>query len=320
MPSEPPVAPAFELRRAFGSETRSVLALLPELAAGEALLPPAFLVAHLCGEPARLLGAAAFEPRLLPVLEPGFRGLLRVLPAWRRRGIGRALLAALRDEVAAWQVPRLLSWRPEPEGGDAVAFQRACGGRVGPVVHRFLGAAGTTLPACRRIVGTLAERGRVPHAWRLEPLGARPLEPVAVLHAGAFDAAPAAALALMQHDLQDELTRRLSVALWDEAGGCAGYLLAGPARAGAEGAAPEAAVEVRFWAAAPGRRHGMVAALLLERFITRLVEAGLEHAVYECQSLARAPLNVAMRSGALALGRRVGFVWDTAAAGRAAPR
>lgn len=293
-----------ELAWAGGAQTAAVLTLLPELVEGQARpLPPRFAVAHLAGAPSQLIGAAAFVPIMHHGPSPGFRGVVRVLPAWQRLGVGRALLARIAAEVLAWDVPHLQCWKAEPDG-DASGFMRALGFRVDYTLHHFLIDKSVVAPMSRRLVQRLRAGGRVPPGFALMPLHEAPRDLVVALHATEFNAGLKEAAAMLERVLGEPLVRDLSFALWDGRL-LAGYLLAGRHTDGLP--------EVRFWASDPRCRGGWAAALLLEAFVHCGVERGGHAAHYHCNANARAPLNVARRCGARQLELCRGWVLDLTA-------
>jgi GNAT superfamily N-acetyltransferase len=289
------------------AQTAAALALLPELAQAAAdapagaptPLPPRLAVAHRAGAPAELVGAAGFLPVVHERPTPGFRGQVRVLPHWRRRGLGRALLRRIADEVRAWDMPHLRAWQAEPED-EAGAFLRAMGFRSDFTLHHFLIEKTVVAPMCARLVDRLRAGGRVPPGMALLPLHEAPRGAVVQLHAAEFSAGHEAAAAMLARELADPLVRALSFALWD------GTVLAGYLLAGRHDGLPQ----VRFWASAPQLRGGWAAALLLDAFVRAGVDAGGDRAHYSCNANARAPLNVARRCGAQELPRTHGWVLD----------
>ncbi len=287
---------------AASDQTAAVLALLPELLDAEPL-PPRFAVVHRAGALSELVGAAAFVPTMRHGPSPGFRGLVRVLPGWQRRGAGRALVARLAAEVRAWDVPHLLAWQAEPEGA-ASAFMQALGGRIDYTLHHFLIDKTVAVPMCARLVRRLRDRGHVPPGWALLPLAQAPRAAVVALHAQEFNAGFEATAAMLARELADPRVSELSFALWDGQT-LAGYLLAGHS-ADAHGDLPE----VRFWASDPQLRGGWAAALLLEAFVRHASDLGGHTARYHCNANARAPLNVARKCGAREVELRHGWMLD----------
>ena len=298
----PPRAEPVAFAWATPGQTAAVLTLLPELI-DCAPLPPAFLVAHRAGAPSELLGAAAFVPAMRHAPSPGFRGLVRVLPGWRRQGIGRALVARLAAEVWAWDVPHLLAWQPEP-AGEASRVMQALGFRIDYTLHHFLIDKAIVLPACQERVRRLQARGRIPPGYGLHALAQVPRQAVVALHAQEFNADHEAAAVMLARELADPLVGALSFGLWN-GHTLAAYLLAG------RGA--DELPEVRFWASDRRLRGGWAAALVLEAFVRHASDRGGQVARYHCNANALAPLNVARKSGAQEIAVTQGWVLDLAA-------
>lgn len=268
-------------------QTAAVFALLPELM-GAQVLPPRFAVAHATGDPSCLLGAAAFVPMAGQGHLPGFRSQCRVLPAFRRRGVGRALMVELAAQARQWDASHLQSWEGLIEGPESV-FLRAAGFCPGLGVHYFVGEATATLARCQPLVAALRAHERVPTAFQLMPLVDVPLDAAALLFCSQFGGSPSAGREKISQVLKNELSRVLSFALWDGSV-LAGFLLAGT---------DEAMVQVKYWAVDPTFRHGWPAVLLLEHFIRTGAEMGIFHARYHCNDRTQATLNVARKSGAV---------------------
>lgn len=303
MPAETAKPPQpITLAWAAPDQTAAVLTLLPELIDTEPL-PPRFAVAHRAGAPSELVAAAAFVPAMRHGPSPGFRGLVRVLPGWQRRGIGGALVTRLAADVSAWDVPHLLAWQAEPEGV-ASHFMQALGFRIDYTLHHFLIDKTVVLPACRARVQRLQARGRIPPGYTVLALDQVPRAAVVALHAREFNAGFEATGAMLARELADPLVHTLSFALWN-GHTLAAYLLAGRGNDGLP--------EVRFWASDPLLRGGWAAALVLEAFVRHASDRGGLVARYHCNAHARAPLNVARRSGATEVDTTHGWVLDIAA-------
>lgn len=277
-----------------------MLALLPELATAAAL-PPSLLVAHPAREPSRLLGAAALVPQLRDPQSPGFPGLWRVLPAYRRGGIGRALLSALAVQARRWDIDHLHAWEPLAEGSEA-AFLRALGFRPQLCLYDFVSEGNATPALTHRLLTRLRNKGRLPPTAQLLPLAEAPLARCALLYSLHFGCPVSAALATLNAALADADARAVSVALLED-GKLLGFLLAAPAAD---------MMEVKFWICDPAWRHGWPALMLLDEFMRRLQAIGGQRARYACNEKTLATLNLARKSGAVAAGMRHAYVLDLA--------
>ncbi len=280
-------------------QTAAVLALLPELTAAEAL-PPTFTVAHAVGFPSRLLGAAAFVPRMQHAEWPGFSAYCRVLPAFRRQGVGQALMGRLAAEVTAWDVKHLHAAGTHEARGAESQFLTTLGFRPSGSIHHFVGDTASTLPMCQRLVQTLRDHGRIPGGFTVVPLAEAQEDSVAALFCRQFGGSLARARAEVKRALEEPIGQALSLALRDDQQ-LAGFLMA---REGKQ------MPEVSYWVSDPSYRQGWPAALLLEGFVKRLKDLGVAQARYCCSDRTRATLNVARKTGARLDAVRHGYVID----------
>ena len=285
-PAPASAAADFTITVAAADQTAAVLALLPELLVADTL-PATMFVAHAIGEPSRLLGAGAVETVVLHSHERGFHAQCRVLPAFRRAGIGRALVQRLGSQAAAWDAQQLMSWEAV-EDGPASLFMQALGFRVGYTLHHYMGLGTTSVPLFARRAARLRERERVPPGFNLLPLAELPRAPVIALHCREFGATRAGAATLLAQMLADPRAAALSSGLWDGRQ-LAGYLLGVPAGD---------ACELRFWASDPAYRSGWAATVLLEAFMQRGLESGFDRARFHCNDHMLATHRVARRVGA----------------------
>jgi GNAT superfamily N-acetyltransferase len=278
---------AYRVVGAAPDQTAAVLALLPELMSAQ-FLPPRFVVAHAADDAARLLGAAAYVPMVGRGHLPGFRSQCRVLPAFRRRGIGRALTARLGAEVLQWGVTHLHSWAGHRDGAE-VDFLKSVGGQAGLGMHHFVGDTAVSFSICRRLVTALIDHRRVPPACRLLPMADAPLDAVALLYCSQFGGSPTAARQMIEQVMAQEMGRSLSYALWD-GNMVAGFLLGG---AGAD------MPELKYWVTDPTIRTGWPAIMLLDAFLAKLSTLGIQRVRYHCNDKTQATLNAARKTGAV---------------------
>jgi len=287
--SRPVAGLVFDVSTAAVDQTAAVFALLPELLQATSL-PPRFIVANVAGDASRLLGAAAFVPQVQNADSPGFLTQCRVLPAFQRLGIGRALLGRLADEARAWEVPHLHAWSAHDDTSEPLGFLRAVGFRPGTAMHHFTLETALMRSASMRLQQGLRSRGRVPADAVPVPLARVPIEPVVALFCAEFGGSPAQARARIERTLAHSMGQELSSALWDGAT-LAGFFLAGASDT-------DGSPEVFFWASDRRFRHGWPAAVLLDEF-TRAMEAGGHvQARYYCNDRTRATLNLVRRTGA----------------------
>lgn len=268
--------------------------LLPELLSAEAW-PPTWWVAHLEGRPEALVAAGALVPRLRDPAAPAFPCLVRVLPGYRRLGIGRALIARLADDAARWDVDALSSW--EAHDGAEAAFLRATGFAPDLAVHHFVGEVAQALPLCAQREQALRARGRIPASIRLLPLHEASLDAVTGLYRSHVGGSDAAIRRRIEAALAEPSCRQLSVAAVDESG-LAGFLLAT-----LQGGVPMA----DLWISDPSRRFGWVALMTLHASLQRAADMRATHFRFHCNERAVATLNFARQCGARQVATNYGY-------------
>lgn len=268
------------------SEWSAGMTLLAPLAR-EHRLPPFAVGARLQAHPERLVGAAAFVPQLAGQRADAFKALVKVLPRWQRQGIGRALIHRLRQEAAAWNIPRLLSLAPLPAGA-STAFVQALGARRSLAMHHYLAETVATLPLMRSLLSKMHHRGRIPPNHCVVPLSDAPIDAVAALHAAYFGQSTASSTAALTQALDNEPGRSMSFAVWN------GQRVAGALIAGGSPDLPR----VDYWFSAPDFQHGWVALLTLAAFVEEAAARGITHGRFSCNEHTRATLNIARKVGA----------------------
>jgi GNAT superfamily N-acetyltransferase len=281
--------------------TLAALSLLPELMGAEALAPR-FLTAHPPNQPDRPLGAAAFVPRLRDLTHPGFRCIARVLPGFRRQGIGRALMQALVEEARRWNVPRLHAWRPVDERSLEAAALQSLGFQRLSTMHHFIGTVERALPAAARLEGSLRTRLRAPDAVSIVPLHEVPREQVVSLYQRQLGGSTASVGEHITQVLNDERARAISVAAWDGEK-LHGFMLL----------AMRDCPEADFWVSDLGRRNGWIAALTLHASLQRIDALGLREYRFHCNEHVQATMNFARRTKAVCVSRTHCLGLDVAA-------
>lgn len=272
---------------ADASLKHAALSLLPELVGAE-LLPSRLWIASARGRPAEVFGAAAFVPVLRDQQHPGFRCFVRVLPRYRRRGIGRSLLLQMLDEARRWDVPRLNAWWPVDENGPEAQVLRAMGFTRSSTMHYFTGEVAKALPASARFVAALRARGRVPAGVATVPLHEVPRHQVVALYQRLLGGSWASTEARITRVLEDSQARALSVAAWDSRR-LFGFMLM---------TLRDACPEADFWVSDPDQRNGWVAALTLQGALEQLAALGYGGYRFHCNEHVHATMNFARRSGA----------------------
>lgn len=279
----------YSVNQAAVDQTAAVFALLPELLSASAL-PSRFFIAHVTGDTSRLLGAAAFVPQVQNSISPGFSGQCRVLPAFQRLGIGRALVQRLADDARGWDVTQLLSWSQHEESDAATAFLRATGFRPGMAMHHFTLDTALMRASALRMYQSLNARGRIPANAMAVPLAQVPTERAAALLSCVFGDPLAHTRAKVERTLAHPMGRALSFGLWDGAT-LTGLMLAGASES-------DGIPEVFFLVSDPAQRSGWQPALLHEHFTRAMEEGGHAHARYRCNDRTPSSLNLVRRANA----------------------
>lgn len=268
-------------------EAAACLALLPD-AQG---LPAELLIARRGGE---FAGAAALIWRNWS--QPaGFPITVQVLPADRRKGVGRSLVAAA-VSLAAGETPGLWSLSPTAEDGAAAAFMGACGFVVQRRQHHFLADIAPLLDHLRPQVRRLRSHGHVPAEARIVPLAEAPLEEVGWLVSAEFGGGPVRALQRLERRGVNGAARsrseRSMVALQGDR--VAGVLLCG---------VKDGVGVVDGWITAPAWRNGWPNLLLFEAVLSRSQDDGLEEFRFHCDDAATHTLSLAKRCAATEVAR-----------------
>lgn len=289
----------FVVRKASFEQTTAVLSLLPELMSAE-ILPPNFIVAHSHDDPSRIVGAAAFVPKIHNTDWPGFIFHCRVIPAFRNQGIGKALIQCLATQVAAWDVDYLHTASTYDDDSSEANFLKRLGFSVSASMHHFVGDTTATLPMLQRMVKALYGRGRVPEGFVIKPLTEAEPNAVATLFCRQFGGSLANARCQVEQALKDPTGEKLSLSLSD-GNQLAGFLIASHDNTSAE---------VKYWVTDPVFGQGWPAALLLEGFVRQLQILGFSQGRYSCNDKTRATLNIARKTGAQLEFFRRSFVLD----------
>ena len=148
--------------------------LLPQMFTAEQ--SPDALVAIQRGTPPRLAGAAAsgtvHAPNAL-----GFPFWLHVVPAFRRRGVGRGLLAAVAGHCRG-RTPVLRALQPVPAGSRDAEFLTACGFTDFDEIRHFETGTRDFNTAMLRLCQKLERRGAIPATARVVRLRDAPADRV----------------------------------------------------------------------------------------------------------------------------------------------
>jgi GNAT superfamily N-acetyltransferase len=262
-------------------EARACLALLPEARDRSTDL----LIARLGGA---FAGAAALSWGNW-TLPAGFPLTLHVVPDVRRRGVGRALLAAAAD-LAVPETDGLWTFQPLPESGEAAAFLRACGFSPRRRQHVFEGHVEALLANITPLLTRLMRRAGPAAEARIAPLAEASVDDVGWLVSGALEgAAPFAISAWMRHQiaLGEGSLDRSQVALIE--GKAAGVILW---RLDKGVAAVDARVVAAPW------RGGPINLRLLEAGLLRCRAEGIETLRFQCDDTIKDTISLARRAQA----------------------
>jgi len=261
-------------------EAPACLALLPE-ARGTAA---EFLIARLDGA---LAGAAAVVWRSWSE-PPGFPLSIQVVPALRRRGVGRALLAAA-AELANGETDGLWSLGALDEAGPAADFLRACGFSARRRQFEFAGDIGATHRQLDPLLTRLRARNRVSPDARIMPLSEAPMGEAAWLVSAELGGGPVRMLEALRQGTSNADGQDRSLAMMD------GDQLAAVLIGRVDGGVLEVAGRV----VAPAWRNGWVNVMLMHDMADRALADGLRGVRYHCDDSVADTISLARKVGAV---------------------
>lgn len=123
------------IRPAADFEWKYALSIIPEIISSSCL-PSVLFVATPKNQPELIVACGACLPLIRDTVRPGFPFFVRVHSSYRRKGIGRLIIAQLADYVRSWNVPYLLSYQAYTNGNES-DFLKACGFASYLKVHKF---------------------------------------------------------------------------------------------------------------------------------------------------------------------------------------
>lgn len=256
-----------------------------EMPACRALLPAVFPARGRAPEILVARGPEGIRAALALAWVPGgFPFLLHVAPAWRRAGIGRALVAHAAT-LAQGETPLLRAWAPVAQGSAADAFLRACGCTIARRLLVFE-TDGARYSAVLSALWRRASR-RLPAGMTLQALQAAP-GAAAVLVAAEFGVPRPDVMARLDPAHPDAYDDRLSQLLLRD-GTAVGAIL---------GRRYGDVIEVDVNVVAPELRHGVGNLMLLEALGRLSLEAGVGRFRFACEEHVRDTLNLGARSDA----------------------
>ena len=268
-------------------EARACLALLPEVRGASVEL----LIARRGGA---LAGAAAifWQSWATPA---GFPVTIQVVPAERRRGVARRLLAAA-AELAAGETDGLWSFDAIDEADDAACFMQAQGFRRERRQHYFQARIDALLENISPLLARLRRREGAGTAPLIVPLGEAPLDEIGWLVSSELGGGPFSAQARMRSQTAPEsrVKDRSQVAMVGEK--VAGVILW---RIDVD----EVAVVDARVVAAPWR-GGAINLTLLEAGLLRGKEEGLLDVRFHCDEAVRDTISLARRAQAREIAKK----------------
>jgi len=268
-----------EVRLAAEPEARACLALLPQTWT----LPVELLIARTGGV---MAGAAAlyWQSWTTPA---GFPADIHVLPQFRRKGIGRALLMAA-AELAAPETDGLWSFTPFEARDEAAAFMTACGLTPHRGQRHFIGNAEDLRNDVEPMARHLRARNRLPATARIAPLSDDRLEDIAWLLSRELGGDPRRTLNGLNARLGAGAAMDWSLVAWDDDEPVAVLLCR-----------IDAGVAIIDARAVSGRlRNRWPNILLLEAILLRGRTDGVTRFRFRCDETNRDTLSLARRSAA----------------------
>lgn len=242
----------------------------------------------------------------------GMPAWIEILPDSRRRGAGRALLAAM-ARLAHTESDLLWALSPVDETGDAAAFARACGAEAAKR-HLYFEASGADFTRdMGEVVARLRRAGRIPADLTIAALSEDNVEQVKWLVAEQMAAPPPRmaqmlARALVEPPETAPVDRERSRVLMTGDGAVAGALLV-------RRVPGENVSEVVCNVVDPRWRNGWANPMLLHGFTAISLAQGCDRMRFDCDEDVRDTIRLARRSGADRLRTESRFAYATATAG-----
>jgi GNAT superfamily N-acetyltransferase len=285
----------FTVDLALEHEAPACLALLPETRGMQTEL----LIARRDGD---LAGAAAlvWQSWSSP---GGFPVAVRVLPAERRRGVGRRLLQRAAD-LAAPETDGLWSAEPLDLDSPAALFLQACGFEPRRRQHHFLGRVDVMIEHLSPLLHRARRRGRIPPDARIVPLPQAPLDEVGWLVSAELGGGPIRALQglrLRGAEAQAGADRSLAVLQGEKTAAVILWRV------------QEQVAVIDARVVAPGWRGDWPNLVLLEAALVRMKAEGVEAFRFHCDEGVRDTLSLARRCDAEETARNALFYYAIAA-------
>lgn len=238
----------------------------------------------------------------------GMPAWIEVLPDSRRRGAGRALLAAM-ARLASAESDLLWALNPVDEASDAAAFARACGADAAKR-HLFFEARGAAFTQdMGNVVERLRRAGRIPADLTIVALSQENVEQVKWLIADEMAAPPPRMAQMLARALTESpetapVDRERSRVLTTGDGAVAGALLV-------RRVPGENVSEVVCNVVDPRWRNGWANPMLLHGFTAISLAQGCTTMRFDCDEDVRDTIRLARRSGADRLRTESRFAYAT---------
>lgn len=277
------------VRPAANSEWEFALSIIPEVLVSPSLPQKLFVVTSF-DHPKSIVASGAFIPTIKDAQMPGFPVFVRVLTAYRRKGIGKLLIRELAEQVSAWNVPYLLSWQAYAHGVEH-AFLNACGFNAYLKVHKF-----QVVRESAHILLRLLERYQQKHSSlkevQLSPLTDALIHQVAPLYCAHFMVSYEVGVQRLKQMIglpQVSLLSSVAYLGSKPVGFIIGYL------------DQENIPKVDFWTISPELRNTATSLLLLCHFVRNAYGHGYSVARFDSNDHARSTIKIAARLNAQTL-------------------
>ncbi len=267
------------VKLAAESEVAACAALLPEVTAPKS----EFFIARCDGA---FAGAAAvvWESWMQPA---GFPLWIHVLPPYRRKGVGRALVEAA-AEVIEGETSGLWTHEALRDDNSAKDFLQACGFQNLRRQHHFIADIDPLMANIEPNLARLRQRGRVPADARVVPLAEAPIDKVGWLLSAELGSGPLRLIERLRHAAAAASRRERSIVTM-QGSKVTGVLIC---------SVKDGVGVVDGWVTAPGWRSGWTNLLLLEAILGQGKADGYDAFRFYCEETVTDTMKLARRSGA----------------------
>jgi GNAT superfamily N-acetyltransferase len=274
-------SPDLHVRPASPGELGMAFAMLPHVANQEVLPESVFIAEWENGR--GILGVGAFSIVPVDICKPGVRGDIFVLPTFRRRGIGGAILSVMKKSLRDWGVGYLHAWQPV-ELVNEKSFLSKMGFLPLKAVFQFESETGKTCAAVKTFLARRKSGKYIPSGAELIPLLCADRIGIIRLYSNYFACLEHRAQQHFERTLSSELCAQLSfaLALHGRVIGFISWKLDG-----------QGLPAIDLWITMPPFRTGWPGIALLEASTERLAKLGYPHVRFECNEEASVTLHIA---------------------------